>query len=95
MIHPTEWTGRRPRPVTIEGKIQAENRLWARTPADVTTLWLSPELVDFSKPIRITFNGTKLAQPEGGVRPDIGVLLEDVRTRADRQRPFWAKLETQ
>lgn len=28
-----------------------------------------------------------------GVRPDAVVLLEDVRTRADRQRPFWAKLE--
>jgi hypothetical protein len=94
MIHPTEWTGRRPRPVTIEGKIQAKNRLWARTPAEVTTLWLSPEIVDFNEPIRITFNGSKLAQPEGGVRPEISVLLEDVRTRADRQRPFWAKLET-
>jgi pimeloyl-ACP methyl ester carboxylesterase len=94
MIHPTEWTGRRPRPVKVEGKIQAKNRLWARSPAEVTTLWLSPELVDFSAPIRITFNGSKLAQPEGGVRPDIEVLLEDVRTRADRQRPFWAKLET-
>jgi hypothetical protein len=94
MIHPTEWTGRRPRAVTVEGKIQAENRLWARSPAEMTTIWFRPDMVDFAKPIRITFNGSKLTLPEGGVRPDPAVLLEDVRTRGDRQRPFWAKLES-
>jgi pimeloyl-ACP methyl ester carboxylesterase len=94
MIHPTEWTGRRPRPAGVAGKLQSENRLLAKSAAEHTTIWLSPEIVDFSKPIRITFNGSKLPLPEGGVRPDMGVLLEDVRTRGDRQRPFWAKLES-
>jgi hypothetical protein len=28
------------------------------------------------------------------VQPDEGVLLEDLRTRGDRQHPFWAVLES-
>ena len=38
----------------------------------------------------------ELTAPGGGrfVEPDIAVLLEDVRTRGDRQHPFWAKIET-
>lgn len=93
MMHPTDWSGRRARAAQIEGKLQSDNRLLAKSPAGQTTLWLTPDLVDFSKPIRVTFNGRKLSLPEGGVQPDAVVLLEDVRTRADRQRPFWAKLE--
>ncbi len=93
MMHPTDWSGRRARPAQVEGKIQSENRLFAKSAAKQTTIWLSPDIVDFSKPIRVTLNGRKLALPEVGVHPDALVLLEDVRTRADRQRPFWAKLE--
>ncbi|MCH7751443.1 MAG: hypothetical protein IH898_04740 [Planctomycetes bacterium] len=49
--------------------------------------------MDFSEPIRITLNGRKITEARGIVEPDLEVLLEDVRTRADRLRPFWAKLE--
>jgi hypothetical protein len=93
MMHPTDWSGRRARPAQVAGKVQPDNRLVAKTTAEQTTIWLSPDVVDFSKPVRVTFNGRKLALPEGGVRADPLVLLEDVRTRADRQRPFWAKIE--
>jgi len=65
----------------------------AKTAAEQTTLWLSPDLVDFSKPIEITLNGRKLGIASGSTRPDPEVLLEDVRTRGDRHRPFWAKLQ--
>jgi hypothetical protein len=27
------------------------------------------------------------------IRPDVRVLLEDVRTRGDRQHPFWARID--
>jgi len=93
MMHPTEFAGRRARAAAVEGKLTSENRLVAKSPAVQTTLWLTPDLVDFAKPITVTYNGRKLSMPDGGVRPDALVLLEDVRTRADRQRPFWAKLE--
>jgi hypothetical protein len=93
MIHPTEWTGRRPKPARVEGKLQADNRVWARSAALKTTIWLTPDMVDFAQPVRITFNGRKVALPEDGGRPDVVTLLEDVRTRSDRQRPFWARID--
>jgi hypothetical protein len=53
------------------------------------TLWLSPELVDFSKLVEISGRGSGF---RGNVTPNRAVLLEDVRQRADRQHPYWAKL---
>lgn len=51
-------------------------------------------MVDFNdpnRPIRVLLNNRPLNK--GGVRPDLKVLLEDVRTRGDRLHPFWAKVE--
>ena len=42
MIHPTEWTGRRPRPAQVAGKLQADNRLLVKSAAGRTTIWLRP-----------------------------------------------------
>ncbi len=92
-VHPANWQKRGARPTLVEGRILKPNHLSARTASERTTIWLSPDLVDFSKPIRITYNGKKLSKASKTIRPDIEVLLEDVRTRAERLRPFWAKLE--
>jgi predicted esterase len=92
MVHPTDWVSRGLRPARVEGRVQNENRLAAESSAGEATLWLSPEIVDFAKPIRVTYNGRKVSG-EAELRPDAETLLEDVRTRGDRQRPFWAKLE--
>jgi hypothetical protein len=81
------------RPARIEGKVLADNRLAAKTPAAQTTIWLRPDIVDFTKPLKLTTNGRRLPAAKTNVKPDAVVLLEDVRTRADRQRPFWAKIE--
>jgi hypothetical protein len=43
----------------------------------------------------VDVNGRTISPRDRMVRPDVSVLLEDVRTRADRQHPFWAKLSTQ
>ena len=43
-----------------------------------------PTLVDFAK--KITFGRDRV-----DIVPTIEVMLEDVRTRGDRQHPFWAK----
>jgi predicted esterase len=93
MIYPTDWSGARANPAQISGKQQPDNRLAVKTPAKRTTIWLSPDIVDFSKPIKITFGSHNLSLPPGGPKPDPLVLLEDVRTRGDRQRPFWAKVD--
>ncbi len=94
MMYPQAWDKRKAKPTVVSGRQPAANRLLARTASESTTLWLSPELVDFSKPIRVTLNGKKLTSPQRPVRPELKVLLEDVRTRADRQHPFWAKIES-
>ncbi len=92
-VQPANWPQRGARPTLVEGKVLKANRLAARTASEQTTFWLSPDLVDFEKPIRITLNGRKVTRANEPLRPDLTVLLEDVRTRGDRQRPFWAKLE--
>jgi pimeloyl-ACP methyl ester carboxylesterase len=53
------------------------------------TLWLLPEMVDFSQNLEISGRGSDYRGP---VTPSRAVLLEDVRTRGDRQHPYWAKL---
>jgi len=56
------------------------------------TIWLSPEWVNFDRPMTITLNTVRVS-PHQVIKPSLSVLLEDARTRADRQHPFWAKLE--
>ena len=56
------------------------------------TVWLAPEMVDFSKPVNVTLDGKSMAPPRT-IQPDIATLLEDIRTRGDRRHPFWAKVE--
>ena len=55
-------------------------------------VWLAPEMVDFSKPVNVSLNGQPMA-PSKSIQPDIATMLEDIRTRGDRQHPFWAKVE--
>jgi pimeloyl-ACP methyl ester carboxylesterase len=80
------------RPAEIEGKTLATNRISLSTQTGRAVVWLAPEMVDFSKRIAVMINGRDRGQ---GVQPNLEVLLEDVRTRGDRQHPFWAKVESQ
>jgi len=50
------------------------------------------EKIDFRQ--KITLNGRRL-QGENKQRavPSLEIMLEDVRTRGDRQHPFWAKIQ--
>lgn len=52
-------------------------------------VWLSPEIVVFNNTLKVVIND----KPQKNVQPRIETLLEDVRTRGDRQHPFWAKVE--
>ncbi|QEG33008.1 carboxylesterase family protein [Bythopirellula goksoeyrii] len=89
-VTPGNWPARNARPTLVEGRIRNGNRLSARTACAETTIWLRPDIVDFDKPIRVELNGNRV---KGDDQPSLEVLLEDARTRADRQRPFWAKLQ--
>jgi predicted esterase len=92
-VNPYNWpppTGTRP--ATVEAKIALNNRLSVRTNAGHVTLWLSPEMVNFDERVSITVVGNRMSRTEL-VKPSIETILEDVRTRGDRQHPFWAKVE--
>jgi hypothetical protein len=75
----------------VEGRKLNGNRLNARTAAEQTIVWLRPELVDFSQPMRIEINGKRVM---GDTSPSLDVLMEDARTRADLKRPFWGRVQS-
>ncbi|MFO0788686.1 MAG: peptidase [Pirellulales bacterium] len=95
MVAPGSWPpASNVRPARIEGKRLETNKLAVTLQADRVTVWLSPELVDFNEKLAVEVNNRNISPSDRIVRPDLGTLLEDVRTRADRQHPFWAKLST-
>lgn len=56
-------------------------------------IYLTPEMVRFNHRIEVEFNNKKIQPKNGFVEPNLQLLLEDARTRKDRQHPFWVKLE--
>lgn len=75
--------------ITGELKDTRPNYFYIRGARENAILWLSPELVDFS--LNVEINGQS-GTFKGGVQPSRKTILEDVRTRADRQHPYWAKI---
>ncbi len=62
-----------------------------KAPAKRLTLFVSPETgLDMEARIDASW-GRKRKYLEGG--GDIGVMLEDARTRCDRQHPFWNRID--
>ncbi|MBI1901216.1 MAG: peptidase [Planctomycetia bacterium] len=91
MVVPDLWPPEQgTRNVEIEGKVMANNAIHIRSGAQHTTVWLGPEMVDFSQAVRLTVDG---AAKRHNVEGSLEVLLEDARSRGDRQHPFWAKIE--
>ncbi len=89
MVTPVQWPpGRGALATKVEGAILANNGVSADSSAAKITVWLSPEMVTFSAKPYVLIRGKRMLN----VQPDIAVLLEDVRTRGDRQHPFWAKV---
>ncbi len=84
MVLPNNWPGSKVREGGVEASVTANNAIRVKTAAAQVTIWLSPEWIDFDR--RISFGGRTI-----NVTPELEVLLEDVRTRGDRQHPFWAK----
>ena len=95
MVDPKKWVSRRGMvPLRTEAKILPNNGVRVKTGADSATIWLSPELVDFQQPVPITVNGKKVTRRNESITPSVEVMLEDARTRCDRQHVFWARVST-
>ncbi len=93
IVEPENWPPpRNSKPAQISARVSATNGLSVTTGGSDVTLWLAPEMVDFERRMTITVNGVAIIRNQK-VEPDGSVLLEDVRTRGDRQHPFWAKVQ--
>jgi predicted esterase len=89
MILPAEWPKKNVRPAAFEAKIIG-NRADVNLKARKVTVWLSPELVNFAEKVSVEINNRE----KKNITPSTPILLEDVRSRGDRQHPFWAKVES-
>lgn len=80
------------RGIELEQEIKG-NTVFLRAPGQgKVSIWLSPEMVNFSSEIKVLLNGISLVKGRA-VPPSAEVLLEDVRTRGERCHPFWAVIE--
>jgi predicted esterase len=86
MVVPANWPPpRNTSAATFSGKLTENNGVNVDQGGAKTTVWLAPEMVDFNRRIQINGKGVM-------VTPSLETMLEDVRTRGDRQHPFWAKV---
>ncbi|MGD0899301.1 MAG: tetratricopeptide repeat protein [Thermoguttaceae bacterium] len=94
VVAPGNWPPPRGAPALhIKGYTRANNNLILSTGTKTTTVWLAPQMVDFQNRIEISLNGHRVSLPRPFIQPSLEVMLEDARTRGDRQHPFWAKVE--
>ncbi|MGL4594699.1 MAG: hypothetical protein ACRCUY_08230 [Thermoguttaceae bacterium] len=56
-------------------------------------LFLTPEMIDVDQKTSIQVGSKNYHPSNGYIKPDIQVILEDVRTRGDRLHPFWVRLD--
>jgi pimeloyl-ACP methyl ester carboxylesterase len=94
MVNPATWpppSGSRP--VETKASITSNNGLRVRTGTGKLTVWISPEMVDLKQRVTVIVNGHPVNPSNRTIEPSLEVLLEDARTRSDRQHPFWAKVD--
>ncbi len=84
VVLPSNWPQPKARDAETEAEITPGNTIRIKSPVENWTVWLSPDLIDFDRKISVGRD-----KPE--IVPSVEVMLEDVRTRGDRQHPFWAK----
>ncbi len=94
VMDPEDWTSKGGASTKLKAVINKDGKgktfVRVQSAAERMTVWLSPELVDFNNPITVSVrNLGRVRNP----KPSIEALLEDVRTRGDRQHPFWARIE--
>jgi hypothetical protein len=92
MTSPYRWPIRKPRPSEINAKVNRQtNRIYIRSGgAARTTVWLSPEFMSFDEQLRLSVDGKSIKED---FQPELEVMLEDARTRVDRQHVYWSKIQ--
>ncbi len=95
IVEPVHWPPDRGfQPVETSASVTATNGLYIKTGAGSVRVWLSPDLVKLDERVTIVVNGQRINSSEPFIESKVETILEDVRTRGDRQHPFWAKVES-
>ena len=94
-VDPADWpppTGTQP--AQVNARMTDRNGLIVTTPSrsDVT-VWLSPQMLDFKQAQRSRSTAGGLATPPDSSSRTFARCWKTFRTRADRQHPFWARLD--
>jgi hypothetical protein len=94
MVDPLDWPVKGVRPALLNAQVNTNNGLRVTcNQALKISVWLAPEIVHFELPTDITINGKKVPLQNGYAAPNLRHILDDVRTRHDRQHPFWLRLD--
>ncbi|WP_230270255.1 alpha/beta hydrolase [Rhodopirellula halodulae] len=92
-INPILWDeAERLKAAPVRARVMANNEvLISQAPSDSFTVWLTPQMpLDFKEPIAVRYRSRR---KDFNFDQSVGVMLEDVRVRADRARPFWGKVQ--
>lgn len=95
ILRPPLWDspGAKIAPMTVSGKITAGGTIYVSNPGRRSTLWLTPDLVDFDK--RITVHVNNGGRFRDFVKPDVAATLQRLGITGDRERPVWARIDIQ
>jgi predicted esterase len=95
MVAPDQWPlPRGSLPMTTKAGAIKPNGVQVETGAAQVTVWLSPDVVNLSQRVTVKVNGKMIPAGSAALAGDIPTMLEDARTRADRQHPFWSKVDS-
>jgi pimeloyl-ACP methyl ester carboxylesterase len=79
------------KPMVLRAKITPGNTIYLMSGGKSNTVWLSPDLINFSQRVQITLRGTQ--KFHGTVHPSLEAILDDFRLRADRQTLYTARID--
>ena len=93
LFQPIVWEDRQKniQEMPITGKITPGGTVYVTHPGKTCTVWFSPQMIDFEERVRVHVSGTE--KFNGFLKPSVEALLEELRTRADRKRLFWTRLD--
>jgi pimeloyl-ACP methyl ester carboxylesterase len=90
-----DWSAERPtmpRRGEVSARIVPEgNSVHVEHPGRSTTIWLSPDLIDFTRPVKINANHDQIFN--GLLEPSMEATLEDLRIRGDREMLFHVRVD--
>ncbi|MEM6777442.1 MAG: alpha/beta hydrolase [Planctomycetota bacterium] len=92
LVDPILWDDApRLKAAVVESTITANNEIVInQAPAERFIIWIAPHMpLAFNQPITVRYRTRRVDFQFDG---RLDVLLEDVRTRADRVRPYWGKV---